>query len=256
MGKRSNTRKRKRWVDLIIGAIVGAVAGWALSPLLNEVWFSMFPTEPHFISYSTHRVELLDRTGSSIGVIKLDARVREALLADVNEDGKKEVVVGTDEGRIKPGYVMVFTAKGRTLWEFDTFEERIMTNLSGGHSDHFRISEIQIASLFGQGRKYIVAMAQDPTWFAARLIILDPRTAELVTSYWHPGQVGNMSVADIDNDGRSELVFCGVNNNLRHLFRTVKNIPVAFALSPEIGMNAQAFPGGSPGFLPFLGCGI
>lgn len=242
MGEKSKSSLITRAGRILGPAVIGVLAGWALLPPLEGFRLWMSPPELESIQrLGEQEIVLRDAKGNSFGIIGVDAAIAVAITADVDHDGRKEVIVGTGEHGVKPGYVMVFESDGSKTVEWNCYDSLVMVNLRY-RSDRLKVEQLEVQELFGHEKPYILARAVDPRWFATRLVVFDPETGNVASSYWHPGIIGEMLVVDLDGDGRDELVCAGSNNPLRNSLRMSSNVPVAFCLSPQEGMQAQAAP--------------
>lgn len=233
------------WPNLILGAIIGVLITWFFQPIFENFNRRLNLSNVESLNCNSNDIELIGKYGKLINLYKTNYIIRICFLEDVIGDSKKEIIIGIDEGGDKSGFIQIYSIEMDLIWEFDTYDTSVMNKLDkvkGAHSDYFKIAHMSIVDLFNNGKKYLVATAQDPTWFTNRIVIIDLSNFELVGSYWHPGILNQMEIADIDGNDTLELIFCGLNNQLRNYFETNHNIPVVFVMSPN-NMHGQAFPG-------------
>jgi hypothetical protein len=87
-----------------------------------------------------------------------------------------------------------------------------------------------------------VTVASHHLWCPSQVAVLDPRTGRMIEQYWHPGWIYDGVLADIDGDGREELLFSAINNpgsGMGHAALGVLKIPPSKApAKPAL----QAFP--------------
>ena len=61
----------------------------------------------------------------------------------------------------------------------------------------------------------IVAMSQHNPWWPTQIALLDAN-GKVVSEYWHSGGLNNILLADLDGDGREEIIATGIANGYDH----------------------------------------
>src|SRR5579859_327987 len=56
----------------------------------------------------------------------------------------------------------------------------------------------------------IVALSQQQPWWPSQIAVLDPN-GKLISEYWHSGGLSWMTLADLDGDGRQEIILTGAS---------------------------------------------
>ncbi len=132
------------------------------------------------------------------------------LIRDVDHDGHKEVLLdvsnslpGESRGRL-----ICLDHHGKLVWQFVygrdlTVAGRHFAREYVGH--HLRWVE-------SSGRSWVLVDARQATWFPTQVVLLDPASGAVVSEYWHPGYLASIATADLDGDGKNELLLGGVNN--------------------------------------------
>lgn len=145
-------------------------------------------------------------------------------LLDVEDDGNIEVLfslIPTETGRA--GRLICYNYDGSERWafpfEFDKrFEGRRFQRFVGHAMDMIEVD----------GRALLLIHANHVFWFPSMIGLLDPKTGELIDSYWHPGFVVRHLLQDIDDDGEKELLLGATNNpglGLGHAALSVLDLP-------------------------------
>lgn len=132
------------------------------------------------------------------------------IIRDIDNDRKPEVLFGVrTTGELNAGRLLCFDARGRKRWEFKA--GRPMTFGSRNYGDDYMIHGIETADFDGDGRHEIMVLGfQRPDW-PTQLVLLDAGGRRL-GEYWHSGQLNDYVFADLDRDGRKEIVLAGLNN--------------------------------------------
>ncbi len=205
--------------------------------------------QPGTLNMDDDRFEVLSETGIRLWERRILGSIVKGEIADLNGDGKNEVVIGvskpgseaTDSGKI-----FAFSFDGDELWSRDTTvfwpnDTTAKTNYEGSKSGRLLVVDFKIADLFMQGNKQIIALSRDSHgWFQSRLTIIDSDGAPLA-SYWHPGHLHHIELGAQSPQHPSRLLVGGVNNDLRSSFAGSVNLYVVFMLDPR-DVRGQAPP--------------
>ena len=169
-------------------------------------------------------VVALDEIGRPVWRRTLNGTVDDAVLLDLSESisscpPAKRVICGTKHAleSSTPAEIVVFDQEGTRLWQ------HAVTNASpyeNGHTDKYNILDIGVGpvNLAADELEYrIIAVASDRTWFPNVIVALDLEGNE-IDHYWHPGDLGHLTIVDMDGTDPTELVFCGMNNDMAHVW--------------------------------------
>ncbi len=135
------------------------------------------------------------------------------IIRDLNNDGRPEVLfcVRTQD-ELGAGFLLCFDRRGRELWRFQA--GRQMTFGSRVYSNEYMIHGIETLDFDGDGNREIMVIAfQRPDW-PTQFVLLDAG-GKPVGEYWHSGQLNDYAIADLDKDGRQEIILAGLNNEYR-----------------------------------------
>ncbi len=79
--------------------------------------------------------------------------------------------------------------------------------------------------------RIVVSNIHDP-WWPNQLAILDSK-GKLLSEYWHSGHLDYLSLADLDGDGRQEIIATGVSNGYHQATLVVLDPDRVFGASTE-----------------------
>ncbi len=196
---------------------------------------------------------VISAAGVRIWGDEVSGRISHAEVADLNTDGKNEVVISVNTGGEDTGKILAFGYDGTRLWSADTTAE---FNYSGGRSDRMAVNDFAIGDLFRQGRLQTVALSRDAQgWYQSRLTVWD-HDGTLLSSFWHPGHLTEVLIASRTPDHPPRIIVSAVNNDLRPFFEEKGCIGALFMLDPtEVRGEALPYAGRSePG--PHLWYGV
>ncbi len=151
-------------------------------------------------------------------------------IADLNNDGKAEVIIGFAEplNHQLDGRISCFSADGRLLWT--TKPGRALH--FGGHlyEDRFRICRVLV--LKTRRQPLIVAWGFHHLYFPSFVALYDA-DGRLRGQYWNSGHIIKMAVHDIDVDGDDEVLCGGCRNADGRAFLAVLEIDNLWGQSPQ-----------------------
>jgi signal transduction histidine kinase len=159
------------------------------------------------------RVVAEAKDGRFLWVRSFQQKVRETcvVVADIDKDGRNEVLIGTMKASKETGNLFCFSYRGNELWRFALGADRIFQVTS----NRYNCCSIIAQDLNSDGETEILAEATNTPWFPHQIALLD-RKGLLQASYWHSGAIGFLLCEDVDDDEIQEIVFGGVNNRLQY----------------------------------------
>ncbi len=135
---------------------------------------------------------------------ELGAPALSVAVADLEGDGRRRVIVGCEDNRVR-----LLDDDGGLLWEF----------AAGG-----RINSVCTADVDGDGRLEIIAGSDDRRCYCLSRDGVELWSYEGAATdnpywrrYWKAGEVEKVIAADLDGDGRDEVVFGAANMHLHAL---------------------------------------
>jgi hypothetical protein len=171
------------------------------------------------------------------------AEVRDKVtIADLDGDGRREVLFNFFPADMahSASSLMCFEPDGRLRWEYRYGRERTF----GGRHFEPDYKGALVRPVRIEGKPFVLAVANHYIWYPAQISLLDARTGRLVEEYWHPGAIYYCSLADVDGDGRNEVVFGAIDNpgqGIGHGALGVLKLPFSKAPKPTVAAG-DPFP--------------
>ncbi len=132
------------------------------------------------------------------------------IIKDINNDNLAEVLFSTQtQNEFGEGKLICFNYKGQILWEIETGRE-----LKFGqkvYSRDYRIFGFEVCDIDHDERLETVVISEQFPYFPTQLVVLSSN-GEKIGEYWNSGRLIDFVCADIDEDGKQELIVAGMNN--------------------------------------------
>ena len=248
-GESRSQRQRRPSRGLLAGISVLAVLAVSAAAFVLRL-----PGDPAMVRLAGARLTAADAAGRTCFAVDIpeftdgedtgDPPTRdEWLVADVNGDGRREVLVNvpaTARGNTT-GRLVAFDGRGRQLWAFAYGRSREWD----GRSFSAKYRGRTMVAFQARGQRYVVGVAWHSLWFPAQVVLLDPRSGALLDEYWHPGAVYEVLPTDLDSDGEPELLLGGLSNpglGLGHAGLAALSVP--FSRTPAKAGGMAGFTGG------------
>jgi hypothetical protein len=139
---------------------------------------------------------------------------RYATLADVNDDGFKEVVyLVAPPGKADEAFVVrCWSAKGdRVLWSTPVTASTVFPLHPSGTGIRYYARQVIADDCDGDGVVDVWVSANSSS-FANIILKLDGQSGAIRGTYLHPGHLSAIAVMDLHGDGMKEVLAVGVNN--------------------------------------------
>ncbi|MEW6202496.1 MAG: PKD domain-containing protein, partial [bacterium] len=163
-------------------------------------------------AYDASKIASCNYTANSI--------ITAAVLADVDGDGSKDVVFGTDSSGNDKGVVYVLNKSCNVLWKYKTGATGVYPP-----DEQLVVNKIFVDDVDGDSKKEIVSSSNHYYWYPNRICVISD-AGQLQGSYWNPGHVWGLTLDDIDGDSKKEIIAGGGNNDYN-------NTASVFALDGE-----------------------
>jgi hypothetical protein len=133
--------------------------------------------------------------------------------ADVNADGRNEVIVSRENPVDRVGEVACMTELGsKELWSRKLQRHLVFPEKSDVESPNFHCGGVLAGDIDGDRTPEVIVLARHAA-FASFILVLDARTGAERGCYLHVGHIRSLVLADLDGDMRPELLAAGVNQS-------------------------------------------
>jgi hypothetical protein len=155
-------------------------------------------------------------------------------LADIDQDGRKDVLVGFEERGKEHSRVIAFDSKMNELNEKWNYMKKPdypyiikKGEKFGGFGGNFMVNDLKVFNV--RSKKVIFILFRDTPWYPSVLVVLNSK-GEKLKEFWHPGFMYQVErIKDV-------FIIRAVNNDLKQLsaFRNYnRNLSVIFGLTYE-----------------------
>jgi len=151
---------------------------------------------------------------------------------DINRDGRLETIFVTKTlDEFQEGEILCYNDRGDKLWRFKAGREQVI----GGQpfSADYRIGGFDTFDLGQDDRSEVILFATHKPDFPCQLVVLSADGRQL-GEYWNPGHINDFNFADLNGDGRAELIICGVNNEYGRGFLAIFSAARISGTSPQV----------------------
>ncbi len=125
--------------------------------------------------------------------------------------------------------LICYSDRGKEKWRWTP--GRNLPELESGPATFYALAFGVLKAAPG-GRRRIVVSSYHSIWYPHQIAILDSN-GKMVSEYWHSGHLDYLMLADIDGDGREEIVASGISNGYRQATLLVLDPDRVFGASAE-----------------------
>ena len=161
-----------------------------------------------------------------------ESKILKYVVTDIDDDGKKEILVGFSVEGKEANHVIAFDSKENEKWDYIFEPQDAYFNPNSGK---FKVFDLKVFK--EKESKIIAVLFADNYWYQSGLIILSPEGKKM-KELWHPGYL--LQVEKI----KDVYVVRGYNNDFRQTSiskDSQKNFPVIFGVKYE-NIYGQAPP--------------
>ncbi len=161
------------------------------------------------------------------------------MIKDLNKDGRPEVLFSPKTvSEANDGRLIVFDDKGTELWHFDA--GRALSFGGKPYPELYRIYGFDVEDFDGDGELEIYVVSIQKPDFPCQSVLLDA-SGKVEGEFWNAGYLFDADAADVDLDGKKELLLSGVNNEYARGCLAVFKPGLLRGSSPQI-TDAYRFP--------------
>jgi hypothetical protein len=108
--------------------------------------------------------------------------------------------------------LICFSERGKEKWRFSV--GRSIADRSGPYSRNYRISSFLVAKVRPDDAPQILVSSHHVSGHPNQFVVLG-HDGRLLGEYWHSGRLPELNVADLDGDGRPEILLAGTDAGYR-----------------------------------------
>jgi hypothetical protein len=129
---------------------------------------------------------------------------------DIDLDGRRETLFTIQtQDEVGEEVFLCLDTRGRRRWSFQAGRELKFGDQV--YSADYRIIGFDLHDINGDGKQEIqLYSTHKPDW-PCQFVVLGS-DGRLLGEFWNSGYFGDFAVADLNGDGRTEIILCGVNN--------------------------------------------
>ena len=133
-------------------------------------------------------------------------------IGDIDGDGRISVLflyLPASTGQARSSTLICYTDRGKERWRWTP--GRDLPELPGSPMN-FRTIVLRVLKATDKKPPRIAVSSVHETWWPCQIALIDSR-GNTISEYWHSGHLFHMILADLDGDGRQEIVATGTNND-------------------------------------------
>lgn len=164
----------------------------------------------------------------------LASRIR---FADLEGDGHTSVLFAYSPATpdLRPSTLICYSDRGEEKWRWTPGRE--LPELNGSPAT-FVILSLGVFKATENKHRRIVVESQHNPWWPSQIAILDSN-GKIISEYWHSGGLSSMILADLDGDGREEIIATGVSEYDHQATLVILDPDRVFGASTEVRPGFQ-----------------
>ncbi|UCE41421.1 MAG: hypothetical protein JSV17_00050 [Candidatus Aminicenantes bacterium] len=135
------------------------------------------------------------------------------IIKDIDADQKPEILFSTQtQNEYGEGELLCFNEDGKEMWRLKAGRE--MKFGTTVYSHDYRIKGFDVCDFDEDGIREILVIARHRNHYPNQIALLDP-TGRIIGEYWSSGYLVDYGFFDIDDDGKTEILLGGCNNEYK-----------------------------------------
>lgn len=131
-------------------------------------------------------------------------------IKDLDGDGRVETLFSIQTlSERDEGLLLCLNSRGAKLWSYKAGREIVFGK--NVYSADYRIEGLDARDLDGDGAMEVVLIASQYPHFPSQLAVLS-HEGRVLGEYWNSGRLNDLAFADLDADGREDIIVAGTNN--------------------------------------------
>jgi hypothetical protein len=151
---------------------------------------------------------------------------------DLDGDGHTDVLLLYHPAvtpRSHSSTLICYSDQGQEKWRWTP--GRSLPELQGAPPT-FRSVALVVLKAAGKGPRQIVVSSIHDPWWPNQIALLDSN-GKAISEYWHAGHLDHLTLADLDGNGREEIVATGISNGYHEATMIVLDTDRVFGASNE-----------------------
>jgi hypothetical protein len=125
--------------------------------------------------------------------------------------------------------LICYSDRGKEKWRWTPGRE--LPELEGTAATFRTVAVVVLKATEKRAVRIVVSSIHDP-WWPNQIAILDSN-GKTISEYWHSGHLDHLTLADLDGDGRDEIVATGISNGYHQATLVVLDPDRVFGASTE-----------------------
>jgi hypothetical protein len=125
--------------------------------------------------------------------------------------------------------LICYSDRGKEKWRWTPGRE--LPELEGTPATYRTVALVVLKAAQNKPPRIVVSSIHDP-WWPNQIAVLDSN-GKTISEYWHSGHLDHLTLADLDGDGRDEIVATGISNGYHQATLVVLDPDRVFGASTE-----------------------